>query len=124
MVIPELLPRALYWFRWGAAWTWVTGLFLLAVVYWMGIKPVENSDGTITGWSADKAMGYLCVVLIFVAFFVYDVITKKLGPITPGRDRGQPRAARGDDRGLLAGRKDGRPLAVHPHRRRCSARRW
>ena len=83
-VIPELRPRALYWFRWGAAWTWVTGLFLLAVVYWMGMKPVENlPDGTITGWSADKMMGYLCVVLIFVAFFVYDVITKKLGPFTP-----------------------------------------
>ena len=22
-VNPELLPRALWWFRWGAAWTWV-----------------------------------------------------------------------------------------------------
>ena len=28
-VVPELMPRALYWFRWGAAWTWVSG-FLLA----------------------------------------------------------------------------------------------
>ena len=24
-VVPELMPRALFWFRWGAAWTWVTG---------------------------------------------------------------------------------------------------
>src|SRR3989442_3107777 len=22
-VVPQLVPRALYWFRWGAAWTWV-----------------------------------------------------------------------------------------------------
>ena len=28
-VVPELLPRALYWFRWGAAFTWVTGVLLL-----------------------------------------------------------------------------------------------
>ncbi len=35
-VVPELMPRALYWFRWGAAWTWVTGLVLLYVIFWQG----------------------------------------------------------------------------------------
>jgi uncharacterized membrane protein len=25
LVVPELMPRALYWFRWGAAFTWLTG---------------------------------------------------------------------------------------------------
>ena len=35
-VNPELLPRALFWFRWGAAWTWVSGLLLLALVFWHG----------------------------------------------------------------------------------------
>ena len=28
-VNPELLPRALFWFRMGAAWTWFSGFFLL-----------------------------------------------------------------------------------------------
>ena len=28
-VVPELMPRALYWFRWGAAYTWFTGVLLL-----------------------------------------------------------------------------------------------
>ena len=28
-VVPEIMPRALYFFRWGAAWTWVTGLVLI-----------------------------------------------------------------------------------------------
>jgi uncharacterized membrane protein len=74
VVIPELRPRALYWFRYGALWTWVTGIFLLGIVYWMGFKNT---------WSGDKAMGYVSVALIFVAFFVYDVIAKKLGPMTP-----------------------------------------
>ena len=36
-VVPELMPRTLYWFRWGAAWTWATGTILLAVV-----KKVSN----------------------------------------------------------------------------------
>ncbi len=35
-VIPELMPRALYWFRWGAAYTFITGILLLGVVYYMG----------------------------------------------------------------------------------------
>src|SRR5213080_1444362 len=35
-VIPELRPRALFWFRWGAAWTWVTGVLLLLLVFWHG----------------------------------------------------------------------------------------
>ena len=27
------MPRALFWFRWGAAWTWVTGVLLLQLVF-------------------------------------------------------------------------------------------
>src|SRR5438067_3416739 len=34
-VLPELMPRALFWFRWGAAFTWITGILLLGVVYYM-----------------------------------------------------------------------------------------
>src|SRR2546426_7229866 len=32
----SLMPRALFWFRWGAAWTWVTGVLLLLIVFWHG----------------------------------------------------------------------------------------
>ena len=35
-VVPELMPRALYWFRWGAAWTWMTGVLLLLLVFYHG----------------------------------------------------------------------------------------
>ena len=35
-VVPELMPRALYWFRWGAACTWVTGVLLLLLVFYHG----------------------------------------------------------------------------------------
>lgn len=33
-VLPELMPRVLFWFRWGAAITWLTGLLLLGLVYY------------------------------------------------------------------------------------------
>jgi uncharacterized membrane protein len=114
-VIPELRPRALFWFRWGAMWTWVTGLFLLAVVYWMGFKPVHDAAGNvISGWSADKTMGYVCVALIFVAFFVYDVISKKLGPMTPaGIAANLVLLAAMIATFALVGKMDGRALYIH-----------
>ena len=36
IVVPQLRPRALYWFRWGAAWTWVTGFLLMLMVFYHG----------------------------------------------------------------------------------------
>ncbi|MFN0207211.1 MAG: urate hydroxylase PuuD [Planctomycetota bacterium] len=33
MVVPQLMPRALFWFRWGAAITWITGILLFGLVY-------------------------------------------------------------------------------------------
>src|SRR5947209_2513874 len=35
-VVPELMPRALYWFRWGAAYTFISGILPLWIVYWAG----------------------------------------------------------------------------------------
>src|SRR5215468_12371839 len=47
-VVPELMPRALYWFRWGAAYTWITGILLLGLVYYMGEQALASG----AGWSA------------------------------------------------------------------------
>jgi len=33
---PAELPPNLYWFKWQSYSTWITGAFLLAVVYWLG----------------------------------------------------------------------------------------
>src|SRR5262245_36759596 len=27
----KLLPRAMWWFRWGAMWTWVSGALMLSI---------------------------------------------------------------------------------------------
>ena len=44
-VVPELMPRALYWFRWGAAWTWITGVLLLILVYYAYVPENLSADG-------------------------------------------------------------------------------
>src|SRR5205807_8463832 len=46
-VVPELMPRALYWFRWGAAYTWITGILLMGVGYYhvANLIPVDSKLG-------------------------------------------------------------------------------
>ena len=68
-VVPELMPRALYWFRWGAAWTWVTGVLLLMLVFWHGGLTLNAP----AGWSA----GPIVMILVtFLAAVVYDALAK------------------------------------------------
>jgi len=68
-VVPELMPRALFWFRWGAAWTWVTGVLLLIVVYYHGGLMFDGGGG-----SSLAAHGV--IVLTFLAPFLYDALQK------------------------------------------------
>ena len=68
-VVPELMPRALFWFRWGAAWTWVTGLLLLLIVYYHGGIMFDGDRG----WSAGAIV---MVAVTFLAPGAYDVLQK------------------------------------------------
>ena len=69
-VVPELMPRALYWFRWGAAWTWITGVLLLLIVYYMQRTVLADPDA---GFSTGT---YVMIVVTFLAVFVYDLLYK------------------------------------------------
>src|SRR6266699_6059353 len=62
-VVPELMPRALYWFRWGAAYTWITGILLLAFVYYMGgqLVPMDNTAKMGVGAASAVSLGILVV---------------------------------------------------------------
>lgn len=75
VINPELLPRALYWFRWGAMWTWITGILLLGLIYYHG-KIVFEGDYIQTGnvwlWLA------IVLVILFVGFLVYNAIMKAI----------------------------------------------
>jgi uncharacterized membrane protein len=72
-VVPELMPRALYWFRWGAAYTWVTGFLLAGMVYYMGgnLMPPDSTRGLGSGIG-------ISLVLIVAVFFIYDALWKSM----------------------------------------------
>src|SRR5437867_3678573 len=59
-VVPELMPRALYWFRWGAAYTWATGILLAGLVYYMGNNLVEADK---LGQGAGIGLSLLLIVV-------------------------------------------------------------
>ncbi len=72
-VNPELLPRALFWFRWGAAWTWITGILLAGLIYYHGRIVFEDPNvGNPWLWLA------VVLVVLAVGFVVYNFIMKAL----------------------------------------------
>jgi len=82
-VVPELMPRALFWFRWGAAWTWFTGFLLMGLVFWMAkstlFEPPEVGQPA-AGWAAGSGM---MVALVLIAPFVYDALAKAMAKSNP-----------------------------------------
>ena len=70
-VIPELMPRVLFFFRWGAMYTWVTGILLLAMVYYaygMGLMATDE---------ATRSTATIASILAFIlAPIVYDRLWK------------------------------------------------
>src|SRR5712691_10233691 len=58
VVVPELMPRALFWFRWGAAWTWITGFLLLGIIYYQTKTVLFDQDHIGNPWL------WLAIVLI------------------------------------------------------------
>jgi uncharacterized membrane protein len=80
-VVPELMPRALYWFRWGAAYTWITGVLLLGVVVYMGGASLK--DDVSKGVTYGVGLG-----VVLLGFFVYDALWKsplgKKEPVAAG----------------------------------------
>lgn len=70
-VVPELMPRALYWFRWGAAFTWLTGVLLLVIVFYHGGLMFEPDNPE--GWTPGS---FVLLVLVFGGVFIYDFLAK------------------------------------------------
>jgi uncharacterized membrane protein len=66
-VAPELMPRALFWFRWGAAWTWATGFLLLLLVYYMNKAATESEVLTAGSW-------IMLAVTLVVGVAAYDLL--------------------------------------------------
>ena len=71
-VVPELMPRALWAFRWGAAWTWITGLVLLSLVYYQ--SGLVFKDPAVKTWGG----GGVAVAVALLMFVVYDPLAKAI----------------------------------------------
>ena len=75
IVNPELMPRALFWFRWGAAWTWITGILLAVLVYYHGKVVFEDPTSP-----SSNSWLWLAIVLVLLAvgFVIYNWIMKAI----------------------------------------------
>jgi len=60
----ELLPRALYWFKWSAAFTAIFGVFLLIMIFYLGGLTIEAQQQ----WTAGS---YIMAVLVILIYRVY-----------------------------------------------------
>ncbi len=73
-VAPQVLPETLHWFKWEAYTTWITGMFLLALVYWYGAE-VYLIDRTVADLSPGLAVGAAILILVG-GWIVYDLMCR------------------------------------------------
>jgi uncharacterized membrane protein len=81
-VPPGGLPVPLHWFKWEAYSTWLSGMFLMVLIYYLGAE-VYLIDPAVRAWSAGSA---ITAGLGFVAggWIVYDQLCKSpLGSRAP-----------------------------------------
>jgi uncharacterized membrane protein len=69
-LVPAEVPKTLHWFKWEAAWTWITGFLLLVVVYYLGSEAFLVDPGVFPlGKGEAVAFG---IALLVVGWVVYD----------------------------------------------------
>ena len=77
-VAPQVIPETLHWFKWEAYSTWLSGMFLLALVYWYGAQVylIDPSAAELTPLMAVA----IAAGVIAGGWIVYDLLCKtKLG---------------------------------------------
>lgn len=77
-VAPVVIPETLHWFKWEAYSTWLSGMFLLVLVYWYGAE-VYLIDPGVAELPPTAAVG-LAAAFIVGGWLIYDLLCKsKLG---------------------------------------------
>jgi len=79
---PEKMPENLHWFKWEAYTTWLTGMAMLWIVYYVGAESylIDNARLELTQWQAiGLGMGFIAV-----GFAAYELLVK-----TPLRHNGK-----------------------------------
>ena len=73
-VAPPVLPETLHWFKWEAYSTWLTGMFLLALIYWYGAE-IYLIDREVAELSPPIAVG-VAILVIGGGWLVYDLLCR------------------------------------------------
>lgn len=71
---PTVLPDTLHWFKWEAYSTWLSGMFLLGLVYFVGAE-IYLIDRSVADLSVAAAVG-IALGLIATSWVVYDLLCK------------------------------------------------
>lgn len=66
---PTIMPRTLHWFKWESALTWISGMFLLIVVYYMGGLMLEADSEM-----SDLKAAILGLVVLLVSYIIYRIL--------------------------------------------------
>ena len=71
---PPALPESLHWFKWEAYATWLSGMFLLVLVYWYGAD-VYLVDKSVADIEPLTAVG-LAAAFIVGGWLIYDLLCR------------------------------------------------
>lgn len=71
---PEPLPANLHWFKWEAYWTWMSGIFLLGLIYFVSAE-VYLIDRSVADMSVTAAVS-ISVAFIIGSWIIYDLLCK------------------------------------------------
>jgi uncharacterized membrane protein len=74
MVAPEGMPDELHWFKWEAYTTWISGVLLLALIFYVGadVNLIDASKLALTRWQAIS----IGVGSLAVGWLVYDSLCR------------------------------------------------
>jgi uncharacterized membrane protein len=73
-IAPPRLPETLHWFKWEAYTTWLTGMFLLALVYWYGAE-IYLIDRSVAELTVPYAVG-AAILILAGSWVVYDLLCR------------------------------------------------
>jgi uncharacterized membrane protein len=72
--MPQPLPVDLHWFRWEAALTWLSGICLFILVYYMGGLMISVEDSRISNQAAIA----LSVGMLIAGWIIYDLVLTRI----------------------------------------------
>ena len=71
---PAKMPETLHWFKWEAYTTWLSGMFMLALIYWLKAE-IYTIDASVAELSKTTAIS-IGIATIVLGWFIYDLLCK------------------------------------------------